>query len=144
MCQAIAARLIEFGFNVDDQVMDSATVALRRLKKDPPEKGGWSLMIINVPGAGHSSPFVAQGLRTGSAAASGWPRNPEMEVLRDQWIDSSDPAEQRAITERSRQVALIDVIFSPLGHYMRKSAWRSNVSGIVKAAEPLMWNVSKN
>ncbi len=144
MCQVIAARLTEYGFKVDDQVMDSATVALRRSKKDPPERGGWSLYIINVPGAGHSSPMVAQGLRTGPAAGSGWPENPEMEVLRDRWIDSSDPADQRAITERSQEVALADVIFSPLGHYIRKSAWRSNVSGIVKATEPLMWNVSKS
>lgn len=144
MCQAIAARLTEFGFKVDDQIMDSATVAMRRLKKDPPEKGGWSLMIVNVPGAGHSSPLVAQGLRTGSAAGPGWPQNPEMEVLRGRWIDSTDPAEQRALTARSQEVALADVFFSPLGHYVRKSAWRSNVSGILKATEPLVWNVSKS
>jgi hypothetical protein len=29
-------------------------------------------------------------------------------------------------------------------HYMRKSAWRANVTGILKATEPLMWNVSKS
>ena len=144
MCQVIAARLTEFGFKVDDQIMDSATVGMRRVKKEPPERGGWSMFIVNVPGAGHSSPLVAQGLRTGAAAFSGWPENPEMEVLRDRWIDSTDAAEQRALTARSQEVALADVIFSPLGHYVRKSAWRSNVSGIVRATEPLMWNVSKS
>ncbi len=144
MCQAIAARLTEFGFKIDDQVMDSATLAVRRLKKDPPEKGGWSLIIVNVPGGGHSSPMVAQALRTVNATTPGWPQNPEMEVLRNRWIDSQDLAEQRALTERLQEVALADVIVSPLGHYMRKSAWRSNVSGILKATEPLMWNVSKS
>jgi peptide/nickel transport system substrate-binding protein len=143
MCQVIAARLTEFGFKIDDQIMDSATAGMRRLKKDPPEKGRWSLYIVNVPGAGHVSPLVAQGLRTGAAAISGWPVNPEMEVLRDRWMDSTDAAEQRALTMRSQEIALADVIFSPLGHYVRKSAWRSNVSGIVKATEPLMWNVAK-
>jgi peptide/nickel transport system substrate-binding protein len=50
----------------------------------------------------------------------------------------------RTITARSQDVALTDVIFSPPGHSMRKSAWRSNVSGIVKAPEPLMWNIPKS
>jgi peptide/nickel transport system substrate-binding protein len=138
MFQVVAARLREAGLNVDDQVMDTATVATRCLRKE-----GWSLMMLNVPGAGHSSPMVAQGLRTGRAASPGWPTNPEVESLRDRWIDSTDPTEQRALAARIQDIALTDVILSPLGHHVRKSAWRANVAGILKAPEPLMWNVSK-
>jgi peptide/nickel transport system substrate-binding protein len=143
MFQVVAARLSEAGLNVDDQVMDTATVAVRCMKKDPPEAGGWSLMMFSVPGAGHSSPLVAQGLRTGAAAAPGWPTNPELEALRDRWLDSSDPAEQRALTARIQDIALADAVLIPLGHYVRKSAWRAGVSGILDAPEPVMWNVAK-
>ena len=88
---------------------------LRRNKKDSIEQGGWSLYILNVRGAGHSSPLVAQGPRTGAAAASGWPANPRMEVLRDRWIDTADETEQRAITRELRETAISDVISPRLG-----------------------------
>jgi peptide/nickel transport system substrate-binding protein len=143
MCQVIARRLADAGMTVDDQIMDSATVATRRTKKDPPEKGGWSLFITNAPGAGHVSPMVAQGYRTGAAAAPGWPDNPEVETLREQWIDAADEAEQRRLTARIQDIVLNDCIEIPLGLHVRKSAWRANVTGILTAPEPLMWNLAK-
>ena len=143
MCELIAHRLREAGLNLDDQIMDTATMSMRRNKKEPPDQGGWSLYIVYVPGAGHVSPLVAQGLRTGAAAISGWPGNPRMEELRERWIETDDPATQQSITREAQDIALSDVIFSPLGHHIPKSAWRSNISGILKSPEPLMWNVSK-
>ena len=44
MWQVISVRLREAGFNVDDQVMDQATVIARRNNREAPEKGGWSLL----------------------------------------------------------------------------------------------------
>lgn len=143
MCQVIARRLTESGMTVDDQVMDSATVAMRRTRREPPDKGGWSLFITNAPGAGHVSPMVAQGYRTGAAAAPGWPENPEVETLREQWIDATEEAEQRRLTARIQEIVLNDCIEIPLGLHVRTSAWRANVTGILTAPEPLMWNLSK-
>ena len=59
MWQVIAVRLAEAGFNVDDQVMDQATVVTRRNNREAPDKGGWSLLIANAPAADHLSPMVA-------------------------------------------------------------------------------------
>jgi Bacterial extracellular solute-binding proteins, family 5 Middle len=73
MWQVIAARLAEAGFNVDDQVMDQATVVTRRNNREAPDKGGWSLLIANAPAADHLSPMVALGLRAGAAAWAGRP-----------------------------------------------------------------------
>jgi peptide/nickel transport system substrate-binding protein len=141
--QVIARRLAEAGFNVDDQVMDQATVATRRNSRAAPDKGGWSLVIANAPGADHVSPMVALGLRTGAAAWVGWPENPLEEELRERWIDTADEAEQKTLAARIQEIALTDVLYAPLGHYVMKSAWRSNVTGILRASAPLMWNITK-
>jgi peptide/nickel transport system substrate-binding protein len=73
MFQVIAARLSGVGFNVDDVVLDQATVVARRNHREPVEKGGWSLTMAIPTGADHLDPLVALGLRTGAAAWIGWP-----------------------------------------------------------------------
>jgi peptide/nickel transport system substrate-binding protein len=143
MWQVIAVRLADAGFNIDDQVMDQATVITRRNNREAPDKGGWSLVIANAPAADHLSPMVALGLRTGAAAWIGWPTDPTVEALREQWIDSPDPNEQKRLAAEIQGIALADVLYVPLGHYLQKAAWRSNVSGILKASAPVFWNVSK-
>ena len=141
--QVIVRRLAEAGFNVDDQVMDQATVVTRRNNREAPDKGGWSLIIANAPAADHVSPMVALGLRTGAAAWIGWPENPREEDLRERWIDTADEAEQKRLAAEIQDICLTDVLYVPLGHYVLKSAWRSNVTGILRASAPVMWNVSK-
>jgi peptide/nickel transport system substrate-binding protein len=143
MWLVIAARLAEAGFNVDDQVMDQATVVTRRNNRESPDKGGWSLLIANAPAADHLSPMVALGLRTGAAAWIGWPTDPAVEGLREQWIGSADPDEQKRLAAEIQGIALADVLYAPLGHYLQKSAWRSNVSGVLQASAPVFWNVAK-
>jgi peptide/nickel transport system substrate-binding protein len=36
------------------------------------------------------------------------------------------------------------VPFIPLGQYLPPSAWRSNLTGLLKGAVPVFWNVSKD
>jgi peptide/nickel transport system substrate-binding protein len=36
-----------------------------------------------------------------------------------------------------------DVIYAPTGFFLSYTAWRKNVSGIVKGPLPFMWGVSK-
>jgi peptide/nickel transport system substrate-binding protein len=142
--QVIVRRLAESGFNIDDQVMDQATVITRRNSREAPDKGGWSLLIANAPAADHLNPMVALGLRTGAAAWIGWPENSREEELRERWIDTADDAEQRRLAAQIQEIALTDVLYVPLGHYVLKSAWRSNVRGILRASAPVMWNVTKS
>src|SRR5437763_3646718 len=75
MFQIIAARLSEAGMNIDDVLMDQGTQVQRRNSKEPVEKGGWSMLIANAPGADHLDPLVALGLRTGAGAWIGWPND---------------------------------------------------------------------
>lgn len=141
--QVIARRLADAGFTVDDQVMDQGTVATRRNNREAPDKGGWSLLIANAPAADHLSPMVALGVRSGPAAWIGWPSNPQVETLRERWIDSADPVEQHRLAEQIQELVLTDVFYVPLGHFVANAGWRANVSGILRAPAPIMWNVTK-
>src|SRR3954451_4428254 len=115
----------------------------RQTEGEPVEKGGWSMLIANAPGADHLDPLVALGLRTGAAAWIGWPSDPKLEELRDQWLDSTDPAEQKRLAAANQEEALSDVVYVPLGRYLQPSAWRKNVTGILKSTLPVFWNVQK-
>jgi peptide/nickel transport system substrate-binding protein len=143
MLQVIARRLAEAGFNVDDQVMDAATMFKRRASHEPPDRGGWSL-FFNVAGCADSAnPLLDGRLRTGAAAFFGWPDDPVMEELRERWLGASDGIEQKDLAARIQETALADVLYVPLGRYVANSAWRSNVSGILNSNQPVMWNISK-
>ena len=144
MLQVIARRLAEAGFNVDDQVMDAATMFKRRASHEPPDRGGWSLFFNVASCADSGNPLLDGRLRTGAAAFFGWPDDPAMEELRERWLGASDDIEQKHIAVRIQETALADVLYVPLGRYVTNSAWRSNVSGILKSNQPVMWNISKS
>ena len=144
MLQVIAKRLVEAGFNVDDQIMDLATVVKRRNSREAPDKGGWSMQLGVGSCVDSFSPVLNIGLRTGAAAWIGWPDDPVMEDLRERWLDSADAAEQKQLAGRIQETALSEVLFVPFGRYQASSAWRSSLSGILKMNMPIMWNVSKS
>ena len=139
----IVSRLRECGLNVDDVAMDQGTLIQRRNSREPPERGGWSMFALNPSGVDHLDPLVALGLRNGAAAWIGWPNNLRLEELRDAWINSQDPEEQRRIAAAIQAVALEDVTYVPLGQYVQPSAWRNSLQGIVRANVPIFWNIEK-
>ncbi len=146
MLQVIAKRLAEAGFNVDDQVTDLASVVSRRNSREAPDKGGWSLSFGTGTCADLVSPLLNLGIRTCTAAWIGWPSdNPQSwRNCADYWLDSGDELEQKELTARLKETALADVLFIPLGRYLQYSAWRSNLSGVLKMNFPIMWNISKS
>jgi hypothetical protein len=53
-----------------------------------------------------------------------------------------DAMEQKQLAGKFQETALSEVLFMPLGRYQASSAWRSNVSGILKMNMPIMRSVS--
>ena len=144
MSQVVAAQLKRVGINVDDSSMDWGTVVQRRAKKDPLEKGGWSLFCTSFPAVDYLDPLTAPALRGNAGQAwNGWPNVPAIEKLRDAWLDATDPAEQKKLATQIQEVAFTEAMFIPLGQYFQSAAWRSNVIGHLKGPAPLFWNVSK-
>ena len=144
MSQVCAARLKQVGFNLDDQAMDWGTVVQRRAKRDPLEKGGWSLFCTSFPGADYVDPLSAPGMRTNGA--KGWygaPEIPRIEALREAWIDSADLAEKKKLAREIQAAVFEEALFVPLGNYRQSAAWRKGLSGHLKGPVPVFWNVAK-
>src|SRR5450432_609190 len=97
----VAKSLMEkAGFKVDMQDMDWQTVVARRTKKEPPSQGGWSAMMTSWVSADVLNPVSTAFLNAScDKALFGWPCDPEIEKLRDQFAREADPVKQKAIAE---------------------------------------------
>jgi peptide/nickel transport system substrate-binding protein len=144
MASVAVDAFAKVGLNIDDQAMDWGTVVQRRASMEPLDKGGWSVFPSGLPAPEYRDPLFAANLRgNGRAAWFGWPDDPEMEAMRDRWIDSTDEAERKRLDRQIQARAFETVPFIPLGQYLPPSAWRSNLKGILKGPVPVFWNVSK-
>ena len=144
MTQVVVAALKTNGMNIDDQAMDWGTVVQRRGKKDPLDQGGWSLFCTSFPALDYTNPLSAPGLRgNGQKAWYGWPDDPKIEALRQQFIDTNDEAARKTICEAIQVEALTEGMYVPLGLYFQSAAWRTNVTGHLKGQPPIFWNVKK-
>jgi peptide/nickel transport system substrate-binding protein len=142
----VAKALMErAGFKVDMQAMDWQTLVARRAKKDLPNAGGWNAFLTSWVAADITNPIFTGFLNSAcDKAMFGWPCDPEMEKLRDQFARETDPAKQKAIAEavQVRATQWTSHIF--LGQWYQPIAARSGVSGIITAPVPVFWNIALN
>ena len=73
----------------------------------------------------------------------GWPDDPDAERLHDDWTLETDPAKQRKLEIAYELQAYKTLPYIPLGHYIQSSAWRENITGILKGPSVVFWNVKK-
>jgi len=71
----------------------------------------------------------------------GWPCDPEMEKLRDQFARETDPVKQKAIAEAVQVQATMMVSHIPLGQWYQRSLMRKNLVGMLQAPAPVFWNI---
>ena len=144
MTQVVVAALKKAGLNVDDQAMDWGTVVQRRGSKAPLDQGGWSLFVTSFPALDFVDPLSAPALRgNGEKAWYGWPDDPKAETLRNMFIEAGDEATRKHSCEEIQKEAFTEGMYLPLGQYFQSAAWRTNLTGHLKAQPPLFWNVKK-
>ena len=144
MSSVAVAAFREIGLNIDEQTTDWGTIVERRASKEPLDKGGWSMFPYGAPAADYQDPIFATNLRgNGKGAWFGWPEDAKVEDLRNRWMDSADPAERRRLDAEIQLNAFDTVPFIPLGQYLPPAAYRKNLTGILKGAVPVFWNVTK-
>ncbi|MBN8939473.1 MAG: ABC transporter substrate-binding protein [Rhizobiales bacterium] len=135
--------LRQLGMNVDFAVSDWGTVVQRRGKKEPPAQGGWNMFHTTWIGLDVVNPAVMQPLRANGAKAwFGWPDLPDLQRLQDAWLDAPDTETQKRIAADIQKVTLEQVPFLPTGQYFSKSAYRRNVTGILKG-QIVFWNARR-
>jgi peptide/nickel transport system substrate-binding protein len=138
------ATLQRIGINVDMMTMDWGTLVQRRSSQEPVDKGGWSMFCTSYTGLSVMDPAVHLPLRgTGKKAWFGWPTDPDMESLRDAWIETPDLAGQQQIARKIQALAFENVPFIPLGQYYLATAARSDLTGFIPWPTPIFWNVRR-
>jgi peptide/nickel transport system substrate-binding protein len=139
-----ADMLTKCGMNVDYQVMDWGTLVQRRAKKDSPDKGGWNVFFTGFGGLDFANPAVHLLLRgNGANAWFGWPDDPKMESLRQDWFNAPDLAAQQKICRDIQAQALHDVLYVPLGQYYQPTAFQKSIAANMMKAFPIFWNVRR-
>jgi peptide/nickel transport system substrate-binding protein len=134
----------QLGFQVDLQEMDWAAMMSRRAVKDSPERGGWNIHATNFPAASIANPAVNSGIRgDGTAAWFGWPTDPATEANIERWLYAPDAAAQASAFADVQRTAWDHVSFAPTGVFVLKTAFRSDLSGVLQGPNPYMWNLRR-
>ncbi|RVT90677.1 ABC transporter substrate-binding protein [Rhodovarius crocodyli] len=140
-----ADLLKRLGMNVDFVATDWGTVGQRRAVKAPPAQGGWNIFFSWHAGADCTNPAAYQAIRaTGDGAWFGWPNIPEAEAKVAEWYAAPNLDAEKAAIRGLNRASLEHVTYAPTGFFLGYTAWRSNISGIVKAPVPFAWGVSKS
>jgi len=143
MADVTADMMQRAGLNVDYVATDWGSVVSRRGKKDPVEAGGWSAFCTAWAGTDHLNPSGHLSLRAnGDKAWFGWPTDPQLEALRDQWFVAPDVAAQAAICADIQREALVNVPYIPMGQYLQPTAYRDSLTGVLNGFA-LFWNVKR-
>lgn len=128
LTEVSADMLRQAGMTVDVQSADWGTVVQRRASREPPDRGGWNLFVTGTTTT--LDPSGHLGLRgNGDKAWFGWPSNPRLEAMRQDWIAAPDLASQQAVCRDMQKQAFADVPYLPLGEAVRLTAFRKDLSG---------------
>ena len=132
------------GVNIDLVESDWASIIARRANKAPPAQGGWNLHNTNFPAAGIANPAVSPIIRgNGERAWFGWPTDAASEAEVERWIGAADAATQQAAMAALQQAAWESVPFAPTGLFRLRTAFRSNLTGVLQGPNPFLWNLRR-
>ncbi len=140
-----ADLLQKMGMNVDYQSLDWGTVGQRRAKKDPPDKGGWNIFHTWHAGADCVNPAPYTALdASGDTAWFGWPKSEAVQAAIGEWYAAPPGEAEHAAIAAVNRASFENVTYAPTGFFLGYQAWRSNVTGVVKAPFPVFWGVQKS
>ena len=141
----MASQLLrQAGFKIDLQAMDWQTLVSRRAKKDPPTKGGWSILITNFTVFDLANPTAHPLVGAGCDKAwFGWPCDAEVERLRDAFPRAGTDEERKAVAEKVQIRGMEVGTYLPLGEYITPRAARRSVSGAIDGFLMVLWNIEK-
>lgn len=139
-----ADLLRKIGINAELAASDWGTVITRRASKEPVEKGGWSILHTWFVGPDIVSPALNSPLRgAGEKSWFGWPSDAKLEELRDKWFDAPTLADQKKAAAELQAQGWKTIPYIPTAQFIIPTAYRSNISGIIKSPVTFLWNVEK-
>ena len=121
-------QLRKAGLNLDVQTMDFTTMMRRRASKEPPDKGGWNVFFTFTDGLFSDNPATNIQIRgDGKSGLEGWAVSPQLEALRDAWLETGAIDAQQRICEQMQLQMWQDVPYIPMGFWVRSTAHRRNI-----------------
>jgi peptide/nickel transport system substrate-binding protein len=143
LAQVAAQTLRHAGMNVELVMSDWAGVVARRANRNPPAQGGWNAMLTYFSGLDLLHPAVHLLLRAnGTAAWPGWPTLPQLETMREEWMEAPELAQRQAIARRIQAQAFIDLPYVPVGKFIQPTAHRREWTGMV-SGPTAFWNIRR-
>jgi peptide/nickel transport system substrate-binding protein len=140
-----AQALRKIGMNVDVQAMDWQTLVGRRAKQEPVAQGGWNMFHTNWVAQDVMNPIANAGVNTKGPKGGwfGWPADPQIEDLRDQYARETEPARQKKLAADLQKRAYEIHAYLPLGEYLAAVAYRDALVGVLEGPAPFFWNIEK-
>jgi peptide/nickel transport system substrate-binding protein len=136
--------LRRLGLNAELATTDWGTVVKRRNMREPVEQGGWSVYNTTVGYYDMANPATNPFLQAGGATGVvGWPTDERIERLRSAWFVATDNAKRRDLAHQIQQRAFELVPYIPTDQYVIKRAFRKNITGVIEAPIPFLWNIEK-
>lgn len=141
--EVTAEVMRQLGINLDYVATDWGTANQRMPVRRPPAEGGWNCYCIYSSGFDQMNPAVYTPLRAnGLRAGIGWPDIPEMERLRQAWLDAADEAAQKTVARDIQVLAMEQAMFVPLGLFAQPVAYRKVLVDMPKGP-PLFTGIRK-
>ena len=143
ICQVTFQLCRDLGLNVEQADADWSTVLTRVNNTKPVAEGGWNMFATFSSGIDFWTPAAHNSLRgVGLKGWAGWPTDPRIEALRDQWLQTAALADQQAICRDMQVEACSAVPFVPLGLFrqptvfQQRSAWDAGwAAGVYERAK---------
>lgn len=142
----VAQQLRQVGFNVQLASTDWGAVVTRRANQNPPEQGGWNVFFTFSGGNSASSPVMLFAhAAVGRKGWFGWPENPTIEKMRDEWAAAPTLEVRRTVAGRLNRTMIDYVHDIKTGQWLAPVAYRGDrLRGFVQIPEAIpWWNVER-
>lgn len=144
IAQVAIEQLRRAGFNLDVKITDWSSAAQMRLKRDPVEQGGWSIVPLVWTGFDMENPLANPAVVYNcSNSYPGWWCDATRGPLLEQFAAEYDPVKRRELAARLQASVHDDVSVVILGQFAGPSAYRASLHGVLDAGFPVLWNIER-
>ncbi len=137
-------RMKRAGFNLDAQGADWSSIAQRWVRKNPLDRGGWSVVPVVYTGFDMADPLANLGMGYNCTGNQPWGYcEPAMTPLIERFEAEGDPAKRKQIGADLNRIAIEQATFPIAGQFRAPAAWRAELRGVIDFGFPVVWNIER-
>jgi peptide/nickel transport system substrate-binding protein len=141
---AVAGQLSEAGLEVELRPMPWTRLEEVLARPARMEDNDWSALALAFSGAEALTPLTHAYLRAPQGnPVFGWPESPEIERHVQAWVNAPSFEQQYEAAREIEAAAFKGLPYIPLGHFNQAHIIRRDLTGVLRAPVPVMWNVRR-